>query len=273
MEVAIVGAGAAGAGAAHSLDCEVTVFEEGAVGGRAATRRRDDCVCDHGANYLKDDDPRVSALVTRELPTDGLVDVSEPVRTFDADGHVAEGDHRDDHKWTYRDGLAELSRRLLDAAGARVERETRVTELAFEAGRWRLRADDRDLGAFDAVVLTPPAPRTAELLRESEWHDRRRVDLAEAAAAVPYRTVFSALCHYDRPIDRPWYALVNADDGHDVGWVSREECKPGHVPDGESVLVAQMAPDWSAERVEGGDGASDAADAVADLLDLDAAPD
>ncbi|ESS08931.1 MAG: hypothetical protein A07HN63_01140, partial [uncultured archaeon A07HN63] len=45
--------------------------------------------------------------------------------------------------------------------------------------------------------------------------------------------------------ERAYYALVNTDYEHDIGWLSRESCKPGHVPDGESLLVAQMAPDWS----------------------------
>ena len=56
---------------------------------------------------------------------------------------------------------------------------------------------------------------------------------------------------------------------HDVGWLAREECKPGHVPDGQSLLVAQMAPDWSAEWYDRSDAdvATAAADGVADLLD------
>jgi len=75
--------------------------------------------------------------------------------------------------------------------------------------------------------------------------------------------------HHGVDLDRPWYALVNVDDEHPVGWLSREECKRGHVPEGESLLVVQMAPDWSAARLEDDPDAvcADAAGHVATLLD------
>ena len=43
---------------------------------------------------------------------------------------------------------------------------------------------------------------------------------------------------------------MNTDGGHPVAWLSFEEDKPGHVPDGQSVLVVQMSPAWSASRLE-----------------------
>ena len=46
-------------------------------------------------------------------------------------------------------------------------------------------------------------------------------------------------------LDVPYYALVNTDKEHDVGWVAREECKAGHVPDGETLLVVQASPAWA----------------------------
>jgi len=99
--VAVVGAGAAGAAAAYALrdtPVDVTVFEKsGGVCGRAATRRANDCTYEYGANYLKSDDERVNELVTEELPTEGLVDVTGPVWTFDDDGEVSEGDDTDAH--------------------------------------------------------------------------------------------------------------------------------------------------------------------------------
>jgi renalase len=43
---------------------------------------------------------------------------------------------------------------------------------------------------------------------------------------------------------------VNTDSAHDVGWVSREECKRGHVPTGETVLIVQASPDWSVAHTD-----------------------
>lgn len=55
---------------------------------------------------------------------------------------------------------------------------------------------------------------------------------------------------------------------HDLGWVAREECKPGHVPDGESLLIVQPSPRWSAEHYDDSDQelAVAAADRSAELL-------
>ncbi|WP_225334446.1 NAD(P)/FAD-dependent oxidoreductase [Halomicrobium urmianum] len=291
--VAVVGAGAAGAAAAYALRDEpvdVTVFEKsGGLCGRAATRRRGDCTYEYGANYLTSDDERVTELVTEALPTDGLVDVTEPVWTFDAAGEISEGDRGDGHKWTYEDGITQLAKRLFAATDATVHRNTRVATLASADGGWTVEdaveqsstsprssssredADVTDHGHFDAALLTPPAPQSADLLGQARWDhvDCRR--LRESIASVPYRAVVSAVLHYDFELDLPYYALVNADRDHDVGWVGREECKPGHVPDGEALLLVQMAPDWSAERFHDPEDevVADAAEATAALLSDD----
>lgn len=282
--IAIVGAGPAGAGAAYRLgdvDAEVTVFERrDGPGGRAATRRRDGHVYDVGANYLKADDDRVVDLVTDELSA-GLVEVDGPVWTVDADGTVEPGDRHEEHKWTYRDGLATLGDRLLDRADATLAFGTEVVGLDRTDGRWTVETaeggaerDRRDAGGpaarstdpFDAVVLTPPAPVAAALLEDvGADPDRPAVaDLRDAAREVPYRRITTVACAYDRRLEWPCYALVDVSKTRDLGWVAREECKPGHVPDGRSLVIAQSGPDWS--RRHAGDPDDAVAAAAADLV-------
>lgn len=282
MDLAIVGAGAAGAAAAYALreaPVDVTVFERRAgVGGRSASGRRNGCRYDYGANYVKADSARVSELVTEALPTAGLVDVAEPVWTFDEAGSISEGDDRDEHKWSYEAGIAELPERLLAETDATLEFDTRVGRLSHRGGTWRLLDDGgADLGTFDAAVLTPPAPRTADLLAATEWSSPLLADLRAAVDAVSYRPIYAAVLHYPFAVAYPWYALVNTDWAHDVGWLSREELKDGHVPAGETLLVVQMAPEWSEERADAppSELVDEVAASVADLLDDErfAAPD
>jgi predicted NAD/FAD-dependent oxidoreductase len=272
--VCVVGAGAAGAMATHALheapaDVEVTVLEKsGGVCGRAATRRRDGCRYDHGANYVKDPDERTESFL-RSLGTDGLVDVEEPVWTFGADSEIAPGDDRDEHKWTWTEGITQLAKRVFARTDATVTRRTRVASLRRDEAddRWTLTdTDDGDHGPFDAVLLTPPAPQTAGLLEATEWPGGadRLATLREAAAAVDYRTIRTLVFHYPFELDRPWYALVDVEKAHPVGWLAREECKDGHVPDGESLLIAQMSPDWSTAHYD--DPLETAAPAGADLV-------
>lgn len=272
MNVAIVGAGVAGAGAAYALDgtADVTVFERASsVGGRTATRRNHGCRYDYGANYTKDEG-RVADLLA-DLDTGGLVDIDAPVWTFDGENAVSEGRDSDDRKWTYRAGIDQLAARLFERTGAAIETDTRVEDIERADG-WRFEsANESGLGEFDSVVLTPPAPQTASLLADATWGHGLRDDLVASIESVPYRTTVTAVLHYPFELDRPYYALVNTDGEHDIGWLSREECKPGHVPDGESLLIAQMAPGWSTERYDEptDDIAAAAADMAANLLDDD----
>jgi len=248
----------------------VTILEKsGGVCGRAATRRRDGCRYDHGANYLKDADDWTASLIP-ELGTDGLVDIAEPVWTFGADGAVAEGRGNDGRKWTWTEGITQLAKRLLDRSDAAVHRRTRVASIERTAGEtWRLTdTGGGDHGPFDALVLTPPAPQTADLLRATAWDDDRLGSLRDAVDAVPYRTIRTLVLHYPFRESYPWYALVNTDKEHEVGWLSREECKTGHVPDGESLLIVQMSPSWSEAHYDDplDDAAAAAADHAASLL-------
>jgi len=273
----IVGAGAAGAGAADALrgagaDVDVTVLEKSrGVCGRAATRRRNGCRYDHGANYVKDPDERTTELV-RDLGTDGLVDVAAPVWTFDADGRVEPGDGRDEHKWTWTAGITQLAKRLFARTDAEVRTGFRVASLDRTAAGWTLASTEGEsVGPFDATLLTPPAPQTAALLAETAWEDERLPALREAVGAVSYRTIRTVVLHYPFEAERPWYALVDTSKEHPVGWVAREECKPGHVPDGESLLVVQMSPAWSRAHYDDPleEVAPDVADRVARLVDDD----
>lgn len=272
MNLAIVGAGAAGCAAACALrdqPVDVSVFERtNSVGGRAATRQRGDCTYDPGANYLKSTDDRVTDLVT--ALGDGPEDIAAPVWTLDADGDIAEGRDEDAHKWTYRSGVAALCERLLGPTDAAVESGARVVSLARDGDHWRLRGPEQEFGVFDAVLLTPPGPVTADILDESDWAAPVRDDLSAAADTVPYRTILTVVLRYEFAREYPWYALVNPDGDHPLGWLAREECKPGHIPDG-SLLVAQMAPGWSDRRFDdpADEVAADAAALVADALDDD----
>lgn len=269
MEIGIIGAGVAGLGAALELDGDdVTILEkDGNIGGRAATRHRHGCIYDHGANYITPDE-EFEAFI-EDLDTEGLIDIETPVWTFDADGEISPGEDRDRRALTYEDGITEFPKRVLDRTDATLETDFRVETLAREGDRWRVGDGDDRERAFDTLVCTPPAPRTAAIIGKADWNDPLRDDLASEIGDVPYRTIISAVLHYPFGIDRPYYALVNTDKDHAVSWLSREEEKPGHVPDGECLLIAQMAPDWSLERYREPDDtiAAEAAGLVADLLE------
>jgi renalase len=256
MHVGIIGAGAAASAAAFVIDgatdAELTVLEKsGGVCGRAATRRRGDITYDYGANYFKDDDERVVDLVTEQLNSEGLENIDEPIYVFDGDGTVSEGRDSDDRKLTYRGGLTQIAKRLFDRTDATVHRRTRVTGIERTDAGWELTdSEGGRWGPFDALLCNPPAPQTAALLREAAWDDPVRERVLDAVESVSYRTVWTAILGYEFGLDRPYYALVNPAKTGDVDWIAREECKPGRVPDGQSVLLVQANSEWSVDHYD-----------------------
>ena len=81
--VAIIGAGASALTAAHTLldaGYTVTLYEKSrGVGGRAATRKREGFIYDHGAQYIKDGNSISNALITQRFRTPDLIDITKPV--------------------------------------------------------------------------------------------------------------------------------------------------------------------------------------------------
>ncbi|MFB6120190.1 MAG: NAD(P)/FAD-dependent oxidoreductase [Halobacteriaceae archaeon] len=270
--VAVVGGGPAGTAAAFALrdaDAAVTLYEaESTLGGRMRTRRRGDCRYDAGANYVTADDDRVNAAMAA-AGTEGRADVAAPVWTFGADGEVSPGRGDGDPKWTYAAGVAELPRRFAEESGATLRCGRRVRALDRTDDEWTVHTADGDTAAFDAVVLATPAPAVAALLRRSEWSAPLRDRIADTADAIDYRLVVTAALHYPVRVERPYYALLDVDKAHAVGWIGRESCKPGHVPTGESLLVVQMGNDWSAAHLDDDDEAiaDAAASNAASLMD------
>lgn len=256
MRLAIVGAGIAGLAAAHRLrtkwpGLDVVLFEETeTLGGRATSRRRHEATFDDGAQYLKTPTEELRRFVAEQLGHATLVDIGHPVWVFDGAGMITPGDPEQnaDPKWTYRDGLARLGEEL--AAGLEVRRGRRVDRLGRAPEGYRL--FDQDGGALaqsEAVLLTPPAPQTADLLARSDLEAAWRDELIAELSRVAYRPCLSVTLGYPRPPrEQPFYALVNSDRRHPISWLAYEHMKPGRGMAGQGVVIVQMAPGWSRER-------------------------
>jgi renalase len=265
MNLAIIGAGLAGLAAARALrqrrpDLAITIYEKSrGLGGRAATRRRDGFVFDHGAQNMKTPTPELERLLTTELPAEDLLNIGLPVWTFDGAGVIAQGDpaQNADPKWTYRDGLSRLGKLL--GVGLDIRRETRVARLgrglvtpAPPHGRWSLiDANGQMVGDADLVLLTPPAPQIAALLAASDLDPSAKAALLAELARASYRRCISLALAYDWPITRPFYALINTDRAHPIAWLALEHTKaPERCPRGHSLLIAQMTAGWSFDQWE-----------------------
>ncbi len=245
-------AGLAAAWGLGRAGSKVVLFEKSrGVSGRAATRRRHGTLYDHGANFFRTEDPEIGELVHEVLPTAELVEIPGEVWTFDSSGVVKAGDAAQNAvpKYSYRDGIKTLGKLLLSASGAELCSGSRIERLQQgDAGWIPFGTGGRPLGSFDDIVLTPPAPQAAELLRSSKMDSFLREQLVEGLRSAPYRSQFSFVLGFTERVVRPLsvHAFVNSDGNHALSWLSFEEDKAGHVPDNESVLIVQMSPAWTA---------------------------
>ena len=242
--VCVVGAGIAGAGAAHALgDANVTVYEMDTVGGRMASRRRNGCVFDFGANYLELGDPDLESVIEAGAG-EVAAEIEPPIWQFDASGEIREGKTPQNDRWTTRDGLDGIVRAMIENSGADLQVGIGVTHLERLDDGWLVTTEDGQ-GEFDAVVLAAPGASASVLFETAEWDAPVREDLARAAESIPYRTMDSVALHYPFELETPFFGLVSEEGVYDVAWLSNEGHKPGHVPDGEAVVIVQFGPGWA----------------------------
>ena len=262
MHIAIIGAGMAGLAAAQALrermpDAIVTIYEKSrGFGGRVATRRRENYAFDHGAQVIKNPSPAVVRLLTQELEASALRRMELPVWTFDAAGTIAEGDDTAnvEASYFYTAGNNQVGKLL--AEGLNVQRAVRITAITqFDGGaggRWQLIDDQRQqIGTADVVLFTPPAPQIIDILTASALPDELRDRLSAELRRASYRRCLSVALAYDRLVARPFYALLNTDRQHPISWLALEHAKGSErCPPGHSLLIAQMAPQWSVDQYD-----------------------
>ena len=241
LEVAVVGAGMSGLTCARDLadhGHRVRVFDKArGVGGRMSTRRRGELRFDHGAQYFTARDPRFTRWVD-SWRHDGLVAKWEgrvEVLGDDAGRGRREGPER----FVGVPGMNAVCRHV--AADLDVTCETRVGRLERAGARWRLSSTaDRELGRFDAVVVSAPAPQTAELLAAAA------PELSARAAEVEMTPCWAVMAAFDRPLDLGFDAAFV--HGSPLRWAARNSSKPGRPRDEAWVLHA--SPDWSNRNLE-----------------------
>ncbi len=275
--IAIIGAGSSGLAAAHVLQDAghtATVFEKSrGVGGRAATRRHKGFIYDHGAQYIKGESNSISnTFITKRFRTPDLLNITQPVWTFDSAGHIQEGDPQQNAapKWTYRSGLTTLAKRM--AEGLTIHLNTRIGQIQQLARGWRLVDTNQQMvGEYAQLLITLPAPQAVELLQASQLEPSLQEIAIHALSVAHYNPLISVMLGYrPTPKQRPYYALVNADKAHPISWLAWEHEKDAtRVPEGCGLLIAQMAPQYSRDHWKQPDAQSvinDVAHQVATLI-------
>lgn len=239
MRVAIIGAGVAGLGAGRTLvkhGHDVVIFEKSrGFGGRAATRRVGPYVFDSGATIISPTGSELASVMTTELDTSELVEVQKPI-FMHSFGRITPVDPQRGapKRYAYQCGMNTLGKLLGKDLDVRLN--THITRIERPSdGGYAIEG-----GAFEAVIVAIPLPQAESLLEGSGIKCR--------LGNSRYRSCLSVLLGFDRPLDKPYHALIDPDQSEPLTWLSLETVKvPGdfRAPEGHSAVVAQMSARYS----------------------------
>lgn len=244
--VAVIGAGLAGLGAARVMNAaghDVVVLEKSkGFGGRAATRRIGPYIFDSGATIVSPTGSELLRVMTEELDTSELISVTKPIYMHSFGRITVIDPQRGAPKrFCYQNGMNTLGKLL--AEGLHVKTETLVEKIEKDGKGFRVLGE-----SFDGVILTAPLPQSENLLEGS--------GLKARLGNSRYRQCLSVLLAFDRPLDKPYHALIDPDQSEPLTWLSLETVKvPGdfRAPAGHSAVVAQMSARYSRYSFEKSD--------------------
>jgi len=274
--IAIIGAGISGLAAAHILvdaGHKVTLFEKDTgVGGRATTRQRSGFIYDHGAQYIKGGSPISTTWITQRFRVPDLIDINKPIWTFDAEGHIQEGDPKQnaDPRWNYGSGLVTLAKCM--AEGLDIRLETYIAHMERTTTGWNLFGlSGRQLGDFEQLLITIPAAQAVAIVENSQMPGDLQEHILANLRKARYNPLISVMLGYKpTPRERAYYALVNTDKAHPISWLAWEHEKAAErVPEDCGLLIAQMAPQYSLDhwQAPAEELVSNVANLVAALID------
>ncbi len=230
--VAVIGAGMAGLTCARALQdsgFDVVVFDKSrGLGGRLATRRTQDGLSfDHGAQYVTAQGDGFRALLQR-ASDDGSIAPWHP-----------RGREAAKAWFIGRPTMNALVKPL--AEGLDLRRQTSVQGARRLGERWNLTGEDgRQLGEFDVLVSTVPAPQAAVLLTGE-------AAVQAALAAVVMAPCWALLAAFDTPLAASDDVLRDHPAG--LSWVARNSAKPARGGAADC-WVAHANPEWSLRQLE-----------------------
>lgn len=226
----VVGAGIAGLLAARELQSRgvaVTVIDKGrGVGGRMATRRIENAVFDHGAQFFTVRSERFRALVDGWL-ADGLA--CEWARGFAG----PDGAPRHDGHPRYRGahGMTTIPKALAD--NLRVRLAERVVSARVHDGQWVIETDRSARFTAEALILTPPVPQALALL-EAGAHPLPD-SVRAALATLDYAPCIALLALLWEPARVPAPGGLQLDDDP-IAWIG-DNTQKGISPEAYAVTV------------------------------------
>lgn len=233
LSLAIIGAGISGLSAARHCQAAglaVTIYDKGrGVGGRCATRRRDDFAFDHGAQLIGASTADFRGVLRKWM-------IATTAQRWK--GHF-QGLPTDITPFVGAPGMNALPKQL--AQGLNVYLPVEIASVTpQDDGKWALiDTEGRLLGAYDAVLLTCPPAQAQRLAGDFVTEPFAR--------PVQMRAVWTVMAAFQRRVPTPLDGIVM--DGQPLAWAARNTSKPQR-DDGPESWVLHAGSDISEAFIE-----------------------
>lgn len=240
ISIAIIGAGIAGITLARAMSpaADVTIFEKSrGLGGRMANRRREGFAFDHGAQYFTARSQAFRSVAEGAVEAGSAGIWPNAVHTLTADRLVKDSRPLEP-RYIGLPSMSCLANGLAD--GLQIRKEATVAALKRAEDGWSLTdSEGQDLGRFDLVISTAPAPQTIRLMPEA-FSGR------EALASVRMSGCFTLMIGLDGPLDLGFEAARIEDPV--LSWIAVEASKPGRSD--RTALTIHSRNDWAEANLE-----------------------
>ena len=242
--IAIVGAGLAGVTCALQLQSaghSVVLYEKSrGAAGRMSTRRSDEWLADHGAQYFTARGNAFKAQVAR-WESEGLVSpwparIGELTSVQPFQWAAKPGPTR----YVATPGMNSLVRSLTGQLNLQIN--TTITRIEHAQEGWLLHSKEQDtpLPVVQAVVFAIPAPQLVafDSVLPNPWINQ--------ASETRFDPCWASLVGFDQPLNLPFDALF-INDGP-LRWIARNHSKPGRT--GPETWTLHASPEFSDQTVE-----------------------
>lgn len=233
MTIGIIGAGICGLMAAHELTKNghnVWLLDKSrGVGGRMATRRVDEAVFDHGAQFFTSRNAEFSALIEQ-------MQQSKIAREWYR-GYPSEEIKKDETypRFCGVHGMTDVPKFLAD--GLTIHLNETVQRIDSQGAQWQIEASKTYCA--DALILTPPAPQSLAFFSGDFALPQ---DAKNALQKISYEPCWAVLAQLNEPSKIPAPGALHIENGP-ISWLA-DNYQKGISPVPGSVTIHARG-DWT----------------------------
>lgn len=244
----IIGAGISGLCAAHILQDQgkkVIVLDKGrGVGGRMSTRRIDNGVIDHGAQFFTARDERFNKWVQGWVEEGTAVEWSRGFPALDKDSIEQATD--DDPHYRGTKGMTTVPKQL--ARDLEVHVNACVNRIAPLAKGWEAQTEEGQKFRAHALILTPPVPQSLSILEASKIGLPSQIQ--SSLNAISYEPCIAVLALIDGPSHIPYPGGLHL-PGEPVNWIADNHRKGISLK--QMSIIIHAGPRYSRENLQADD--------------------